>query len=80
MDEARKLPPGLARGEDFLRRLKAIDTSYLPPEMKQALSDYIEADERGLIAIEAGRDPLGTKSDGGSRKGFSQSKTNTDEA
>src|SRR3954453_17399093 len=49
--ESQKLPPGFERGEDFLRRLKAIDTNYLPQEMKQALFDYIAAYERGLIAM-----------------------------
>ena len=54
--ESQKLPPGFARGEDFLRRLKAINTDHAPPELKQALSDYIAACEKGLIAMEAGRD------------------------
>ena len=54
--ESQKLPPGFARGEDYLRRLKAIKTGYAPPEMKQALFDYIAAYEKALIAMEAGRE------------------------
>jgi hypothetical protein len=54
--ESQKLPPGFPRGEDYLRRLKAIKTAYAPAEMQQALFDYIAAYERGLIAMEAGRD------------------------
>lgn len=54
--ESQKLPPGFARGEDFLRRLKAINTDHAPPELKQALLDYIAAYEKGLMAMEAGRD------------------------
>ncbi len=54
--ESQRLPPGFPRAEDYLRRLKAIKTHYAPPEMQQALSDFIAAYERGLIATEAGRD------------------------
>jgi hypothetical protein len=57
LSESQKLPPGPARAEDYLRRLKAIKTGWAPPEMKQALFDCIAAYERGLIATEAGRDP-----------------------
>ena len=53
--ESQKLPPGFARAEDYLRRLKAIKTAYAPPEMQQALFDYIAAYEKSLIATEAGR-------------------------
>ncbi len=54
--ESQKLPPGFAQAEDYLRRLKAIKTAYAPPEMQQALFDYIAAYEKALIAMEAGRD------------------------
>ncbi len=54
--ESQKLPPSFARGEDFLRRLKAINTDHVPAELKQALFDYIAACEKGLVAREAGRD------------------------
>jgi Xaa-Pro aminopeptidase len=54
--ESQKLPEGFVRGEDYLRRLKSIKTAYAPAEMKQALFDYIAAYEKGLIAMEAGRD------------------------
>ena len=55
--EANKVPPGFGRGEDTLRRLKAIKTGYAPADFKQALSDYIGAYERSLIIMEAGRNP-----------------------
>ena len=55
--ESDKVPPGFGRGEDTLRRLKAIKTGYAPADFKQALSDYIGAYERALITMEAGRDP-----------------------
>ena len=50
--ESQKLPQGFDRGEDYLRR-------YAPPEMQQALFDYIAAYERALVATEAGRDVPG---------------------
>jgi hypothetical protein len=53
---SQKLPLGFPRAEDYLRRLKAIKTAYAPAEMQQALFDYIAAYEKGLIAMEAGRD------------------------
>ena len=55
--EADKVPPGLGRGEETLRRLKAIDSGYAPADLKQALSDYTGAYERMLISLKAGRDP-----------------------
>ncbi|HEY1769956.1 MAG TPA: hypothetical protein VGG02_06845 [Chthoniobacterales bacterium] len=54
--EAQKLPPGFGRGEDFLARLKAIDTTSLPADLRQALSDYIAAYQAGVEAFMAGRD------------------------
>ena len=55
-ENPQKLPPGHERGQDALRRLKAIDTSYAPPEMKQALADYITIFQRSIDDMEAGRD------------------------
>jgi hypothetical protein len=54
--ESQKLPPGFGRGEDFLARLKAIDTTSLPADLRQALSDYIAAFQAGVEAFMAGRD------------------------
>jgi hypothetical protein len=51
-----KTPPGTARAEDFLRRLKAVDPGLAPEEVKQALHDYIVATEGALEAIKSGRD------------------------
>jgi hypothetical protein len=54
-DQLQKSPPGVARAELFVKRLKAIDVEYAPPEMKQALQDYISGMEQGLEAMKAGR-------------------------
>jgi hypothetical protein len=54
--EADEVPPGFGRGEDTLRRLKAIDSRHAPADLRQALSDYTGAYERMLISLEAGRD------------------------
>lgn len=51
-----KSPPGMARAEQFLRRLKAVDTRSAPPEVKAALQDYIAAFEGGIEARKSGRD------------------------
>jgi len=56
VDELQKSPPGIQRAEVFLKRLKAIDPGYAPAEVKQALHDYISAQEQGLEALKAGRD------------------------
>ena len=55
--ESDKLPPGFGRGEDALRRLKAINTEHAPADLRRAVSDYTSAYERMLISLEAGRDP-----------------------
>jgi len=51
-----KLPPGIPRGEEFLRRLKTLDPGLAPAEVKQALHDYTAAAEDSLQAVKAGRD------------------------
>lgn len=56
MDDVSKLPPGIPRGEELLRRVKALDPGLAPVEVKQALRDYTAAMEGSLQAIKAGRD------------------------
>ncbi len=53
VDTLQKSPPGIARANDFVRRLKAIDTSCAPDELKKALHDYIAATERILKLSES---------------------------
>jgi hypothetical protein len=55
--ESDRLPSGFGRGEDALRRLKAINTGHAPADLRRAVSDYTSAYERMLISLEAGRDP-----------------------
>jgi hypothetical protein len=55
-EDAQKLPPGHERGQDIVRRLKAINMDYAPPEMKQAVADYLTAFQQVLEATEAGHD------------------------
>ncbi len=61
MDDVQKLPPGLPRAEELVRRLKALDPGLAPAECKQALRDYTAALEDSLDAMKAGRPP--TESD-----------------
>lgn len=56
VEQLQKSPPGIERGEVFLRRLHAIDPGYAPTEVKDALRDYISAAKQGLDALKAGRD------------------------
>jgi hypothetical protein len=56
LDASDKLPSGVGRAEDLLSRLKTIDMSYAPDEMKQALSAYIVAFQNWLDALKAGHD------------------------
>ena len=51
-----KLPPGIPRAEEFLRRVKALDPGLAPTEVKQALRDYTAALEGSLEAMKAGRE------------------------
>lgn len=53
--EMQKSPPGLERAETFLKKIKSIDPGLSPPEVKDALKDYISTIENGLDAIKAGR-------------------------
>ena len=54
--ELQQTPPGSERVEKFLARLKAIDPGYAPPELRQAMSDYISALSKSLEAMKAGSD------------------------
>jgi hypothetical protein len=56
MSEVEKLPPGVPRAEELVRRLKALDPGLAPAECKQALRDYIAALEGSLKAMKAGRE------------------------
>jgi len=51
-----KLPPGMPRAEQFLRRVKALEPGLAPAEVKQALRDYTAALEGSLEAMKAGRE------------------------
>ncbi len=54
--DQQKLPAGIPRAEEFLRRVKVLDPGLAPPEVKQALRDYTTALEGSLEATKAGRD------------------------
>jgi hypothetical protein len=54
--EMEQSPPGTQRAEKFLARLKAINPGYSPPELQQAIADYISALSNSLEAMKAGRD------------------------
>ena len=56
MNDADKLPPGIPRAEELVRRLKALDPGLAPAEGKQALRDYTAALEGSLQAMKSGRD------------------------
>ena len=56
VQEMEKSPPGIERGERFLKRVKAIDPGYAPAEVKQALQDYIIATQQGFDALKMGQD------------------------
>ena len=56
LDQAEKVPPGLARGETLLRGLRAIDRGFAPADVKQALAGYTAALQGALDAMKAGRE------------------------
>ena len=56
LDASRSHPAGIAQMEDFLARLKRIDTGYAPTDVKAALADYIAALEAAIKAFRAGED------------------------
>jgi hypothetical protein len=51
-------PGSVERSEEFVQRCKAINTYFAPPEVKNALNDYIAAVEQSTLAIKAGRDSV----------------------
>ncbi len=54
LDASRAQPAGIAQMDDFLVRLRRIDTGHAPAEVKQALADYIAALEAAIKAFRAG--------------------------
>ena len=56
IDGLDKIQAGLPRAEQFLTKLKAVDASRAPVEIRQALSDYIASLEGALDAMKSGRD------------------------
>ena len=53
--QIQQAPPGIERVEAFLGRLRAIDSTRTPPEVQQALHDYIAAIEPSIQAARSGR-------------------------
>ena len=51
-----KMPPGLERADEFMRRLKAVDPGHASPDVKQAFKDYITAMEQSLLAMKNHQD------------------------
>lgn len=43
-------PPGFARAEEFIRRIRAVDTSGAPGDLVKALHDHADALERSIAA------------------------------
>src|SRR5258705_6488452 len=56
MRDVEKLPPGIPRGEELVRRIRALDPGLVPTEVEQALRDYTDALEGSLAAMKAGHD------------------------
>jgi hypothetical protein len=46
-----KLPPGVDRPAEFMRRLKTVDAGAAPSVVKRALSEYISAMDQATIAL-----------------------------
>ena len=51
-----KSPPGFARADEFVRRIRAIDTTGAPKDLVDALHEHIDLLDRSLIAARAGQD------------------------
>jgi hypothetical protein len=51
-----KSPPGFARAEEFIRRIRAIDTHGAPQDLVDALHADADALARGLAAAHDGKD------------------------
>jgi len=56
MRDVEKLPPGIPRAEQLVRRLRALNPGLAPAEVKQALGDYTDALAGSLEAMKAGRE------------------------
>ena len=54
LDASHSQPAGIAQLENFLVRLKRIDTGHAPAAVKEALADYIVALEAAIKAFRAG--------------------------
>src|SRR4051812_41448921 len=50
-DALEKSPPGVARVEGFIRRIRAIDTTGAPANLVQAMHEHIDALDRGTAAL-----------------------------
>ena len=55
-DTLEKSPPGFARGDEFIRRIKAIDTRGAPNDLVAALHEHIDLLERSFAALREGKD------------------------
>ena len=56
-DQLSKGPPGMERYRNFIGSLKVLAShTDTPPDLKQALNDYITSTEEGVDAMQAGRD------------------------
>jgi hypothetical protein len=53
-----KLPPGIDRPEEFVRRLRSIDPGHARWEVKVALSHYVAAMEQATEALKNHQDEL----------------------
>ena len=51
-----KLPPGIERPEEFVRRLRSVDPGHAPREGKVALSNYVVAMEQATEALKNHQD------------------------
>jgi hypothetical protein len=55
-DALDKSPPGFARGEEFIRRIRAIDTRGAPDDLVAALHEHIDLLERSFQALREGKE------------------------
>lgn len=49
-----KLPPGIERAEELVRRLRRIDASHAPADVQKALQEYVDALDRAVRVLKAG--------------------------
>jgi hypothetical protein len=49
-------PAGIARGEEFIREIRAIDVQHAPPEIQQDMRDYADALDQALQTLKQGGD------------------------